>query len=316
MHGACCMVARVPVCHSTLTGHIAHAPQRLIRTLNGAPTALQASTFLRLARDTGGRVPAAALFRYCTMRSAQIQLVSLRASNRAVLPIALLCAVCLPACAAYGPLSRCSDPLRRCLAAAIMLVLQCDCINPWKALAPPLIWLRNPSHALPPCPQRVELGVLDTAGSGAPSPSQLLAWLERRAPLAACCEALVSETDWCAAVAARLLLLHGRRGRVLSRELLASPEVMELALALHAWDAADAAMQAAAAAAAAEADGGSGARGGAAAAAAAPQAAQLAAALSAQQGWFAPAAVAALRSRFAELDADGDGLLTQEDFST
>lgn len=180
----------------------------------------------------------------------------------------------------------------------------------------PLISLRNPSHALPPCPQRVELGVLDAVGSGALSPSQLLAWLERRAPLAACCEALVSETEWCTAVAARLLLLHGRRGRVLVREMLASPEVMELALALHAWDAADAAMQAAAAAAAAEVeDGGSGSA-GAAGAAAAPQAAQLAAALGAQQGWFAPAAVAALRSRFAELDADGDGLLTQDDFST
>lgn len=36
----------------------------------------QASTFLRLGRDTGGRVPAAALFRYCVARSAQIQLVS------------------------------------------------------------------------------------------------------------------------------------------------------------------------------------------------------------------------------------------------
>ncbi|PRW33114.1 putative serine threonine- phosphatase 2A regulatory subunit B subunit TON2 [Chlorella sorokiniana] len=80
----------------------------------------QASTFLRLARDAGGRVPAATLFPYCTMRSAQIQL-------------------------------------------------------------------------------RVELGVLDTAGSGALSRSQLLAWLERRAPLAACCEALVSEADWCTA---------------------------------------------------------------------------------------------------------------------
>ncbi len=160
--------------------------------------------------------------------------------------------------------------------------------------------------------------MLDAVGSGALSPSQLLAWLERRAPLAACCEALVSETEWCTAVAARLLLLHGRRGRVLVREMLASPEVMELTLALHAWDAADAAMQAAAAAAAAAAeaeDGGSGSA-GAAGAAAAPQAAQLAAALGAQQGWFAPAAVAALRSRFAELDADGDGLLTQDDFCT
>lgn len=35
----------------------------------------QASTFLRLARDAGGRVPAAALFRYCVARSTQIQLV-------------------------------------------------------------------------------------------------------------------------------------------------------------------------------------------------------------------------------------------------
>lgn len=35
----------------------------------------QASAFLRLARDAGGRVPAAALFRYCVARSAQIQLV-------------------------------------------------------------------------------------------------------------------------------------------------------------------------------------------------------------------------------------------------
>lgn len=36
---------------------------------------LQASTFLRLPRDAGGCVPAAALFRYCAARSAQIQLV-------------------------------------------------------------------------------------------------------------------------------------------------------------------------------------------------------------------------------------------------
>ena len=38
---------------------------------------LQASTFLRLPRDAGGCVPAAALFRYCVARSAQIQLVRL-----------------------------------------------------------------------------------------------------------------------------------------------------------------------------------------------------------------------------------------------
>ena len=157
--------------------------------------------------------------------------------------------------------------------------------------------------------------MLDAAGSGALFPTQLLAWLERRAPLAACCEALVSEADWCSAVAARLLLLHGRRGRVLIRELLASPDVMEFALALHAWDAADAAAQAAAAEAAEAEAGGSAGGSTAAAAAAAPQAAQLAAALSAQQGWFSPAAVAALRSRFAELDVDGDGLLTRDDFS-
>ena len=36
---------------------------------------LQASAFLRLPRDAGGCVPTAALFRYFTARSAQIQLV-------------------------------------------------------------------------------------------------------------------------------------------------------------------------------------------------------------------------------------------------
>ena len=159
----------------------------------------------------------------------------------------------------------------------------------------------------PACLQRVELGVLDAAGSGALSPSQLRAWLERRAPLAACCEALVSEGDWCTTVAARLLLLHGRRGRVLIRDLAASPEALELAMALHAWDAAAAAAQAAAAAA--EAGEGDPAVG------ATSPAAQLAMAMAGQQGWFGPAAVAALRARFAELDGDGDGLLTEEDFS-
>ena len=182
----------------------------------------------------------------------------------------------------------------------------------FKGFAPAFAAADPPAPPSPTAPtlQRVELGVLDAAGSGALSLTQLLAWLERRAPLAACCEALVDEADWCTAVAARLLLLRGRRGRVLVRELLGSPEVMELALALHAWDAADAAAQEAAAAAAAEAEAGSDAGGAAAAAAAA------AAALSAQQGWFSPAAVAALRSRFAELDLDGDGLLTPDDLST
>ena len=149
----------------------------------------------------------------------------------------------------------------------------------------------------------------DPSDSGALSPAQLREWLQRRAPLTACCEALVSEQDWCTAALARLLLLHGRRGRVLVKDLAGSPDALELAMVLHGLEAAETA--AAAAIAAAESDGGNGSTGGAAANPAPP----LASAAQQQQGWFAPASVAGLRARFAELDADGDGLLTQLEFS-
>ncbi|KAL4439974.1 hypothetical protein ABPG75_002975 [Micractinium tetrahymenae] len=208
----------------------------------------QASTFLRLARDEGGRVPAGALFRYCLARSAQIQL-------------------------------------------------------------------------------RAELGVLDAAGSGALLPAQLEQWLLRHVPLAALTEQLVSEADWCTAVAARLLLLHGRRGRLSVKDVTASPHMNELSAALHALEAAEAAATAAAAACDGS-NGGSGgegadgacspasARSGLSQGASAAAAAQLAAAQQRLQGsWFSPAGAATLRARFAELDADGDGLLSELEFA-
>ena len=146
----------------------------------------------------------------------------------------------------------------------------------------------------------MQLGVLDAAGAGTLTPAVLRGWLEGRAPLAACSEALVSDDDWCTAVLARLLLLHARRGRLPLRELVGSPEGLELALALHAWDAAEAAAPAAE-------DGGGGGE---------PPGATLAAAAAAQPAaWLAPARVAALRLRFAELDGDRDGLLSPQDFS-
>jgi hypothetical protein len=152
----------------------------------------------------------------------------------------------------------------------------------------------------------VELGLLDVAGGGALSPLQLLLWLEQHAPLAACSEALVAPVDWCTAVAARLLLLHGRRGRLLIRDLAACPEAHELSTALHSLEAAVAAAAAIAAAIASDPVDGLGGGG---------CAASLAAALRLHQGWFSPGAVAALRQRFAELDGDGDGLLSQEEFA-
>lgn len=144
--------------------------------------------------------------------------------------------------------------------------------------------------------------MLDTSGCGALSPAQLRSWLEGRAPLTACSEALLAQGDWCTAVLARLLVLHARRGRAFIKDLMASPEGHELALALHAWEASEAAA----------ADGASGSGG---APSQAPAAAVLAAAAAQQAGWVAPAAVAAMRLRFAELDIDRDGLLTPEDFS-
>lgn len=169
--------------------------------------------------------------------------------------------------------------------------------------------------------QRAELGALDAAGSGALGPYQLEQWLLRHAPLAALTEQLVSEADWCSAVAARLLLLHARRGRLPLKVLVASPLVNELFAALHALGAAEAA---AAAAADCDAEGDDAeATGGAARAcsgqsqgACAAATAVLAAAQQRLQGcWFSPAAAAALRARFAELDADGDGLLSEQEFA-
>lgn len=166
--------------------------------------------------------------------------------------------------------------------------------------------------------------MLDAAGSGALPPSELEEWLLRRAPLAALTEQLVSEADWCTAIAARLLLLHGRRGRLPLKDLAASPHMNELSAVLHALEAAEAAVAAAATCDASGAgDGGRGesdrgtpsagscqSQGASAAAAAALAAAQQ----RLQGSWFSPAAAATLRARFAELDADGDGMLSEQEF--
>lgn len=211
----------------------------------------QASAFLRLPRGPGGCVPAAALHRYCAARSAQIQLVR-------------------------WLVSACREPQPGPAGA--------DCL---------------PVSPQTPCPrgspclprtQSLELGALDSAGSGVLTAQQLGAWLERRAPLAACTELLLPERDWGTAVLARLTLLHARRGRLPLRDLLASPEAQQLAAALQAWQAAE--------------DAAAGGGGGGQLAVLAPLA-----------GWVQPATVAALRMRFDQLDGDGDGLLTQADFS-
>ena len=64
MHAAFCMVAPAVTSKTDPCEPLPPPPHRL-----------QASMFLRLPRDAGGCVPVAALFCYCTARSAQIHLV-------------------------------------------------------------------------------------------------------------------------------------------------------------------------------------------------------------------------------------------------
>ncbi len=172
------------------------------------------------------------------------------------------------------------------------------------------------------CLQRAELGTLAAVSSCTLGPSQLVQWLLQHAPLAALTEQLVSEGDWCIAVAARLLLLHGRQGRLSLRDLAASPHMNELSAALHALEAAEAAAAAAGACDASSV--GVDPLGGSDRDAGSPgscqskgaTAAALAAAQQRLQGsWFSPAAAASLRARFAELDADGDGMLSEQEFA-
>lgn len=137
---------------------------------------------------------------------------------------------------------------------------------------------------------RSELGALNQGGSGSLTPAQLAAWLEGVAPKAALAEALVGVGDWAAAVGARLLLLHRRHGRLAIRELVASPAVHELASTLDLL----------------AGTGGQGGRGRAPAAGLLPLG---------PQAWASPAAVAQLRARFNQLDADRDGWLSQAEFA-
>lgn len=131
----------------------------------------------------------------------------------------------------------------------------------------------------------------------------------------------MSDGDWCTAVGARLLLLHCRRGRLPIKELAGSPAMHELSMALHTLEAAEAAVEAAAAAAADSTDAGLGASalaGGCSSGGSARSAAGAALAAALQQlagAWFSPGAAAALRQRFTELDADGDGRLSQQEFA-
>eukprot|EP00887_Chlorella_sp_A99_P000521 scaffold17.g521.t1 len=142
---------------------------------------------------------------------------------------------------------------------------------------------------------RAQLGALaNGAASGALSPAALGRWLEAAAPAAALAQQRLPARDWVAAVQARLLLLHGRRGRLLVRDLVASAAMQEVVAVTDLL------------AEAAAAEGDMGAPGGAASSLAAAQARPC--------SWAAPAAVARLRVRFSELDVDGDGRLSEQEF--
>ena len=153
-----------------------------------------------------------------------------------------------------------------------------------------------------------ELGRLDAGGSGSLSPQQLATFLEACAPITELSEQLVSVADWVVVVQARLVLLHGRRGRLLLRELVGSPAMLEVMQLLDLLAAEPGAATEVPAALGPWGIGGSMVSAGTPPGTALPQ-------LQLQDSWASPAAVARLRAQFLELDLDGDGQLSQAEFS-
>ncbi|GAB4823638.1 hypothetical protein N2152v2_010684 [Parachlorella kessleri] len=143
---------------------------------------------------------------------------------------------------------------------------------------------------------RTQLGLLDDASTSLLGMHQLHQFLQQLCLEDALRAAGVALRDWALVAAQRVWLLHGKRNRLAIRDLVASPLLDELLRTVQLL--ADTHGKGGGSRRSTDGSG--------------PSAAPL---LGGVHGWFAPANVARLRRGFAELDLDGDGLLSQEDFA-